>query len=236
MRVDREPHMHTFADCCPRFLPLAFGIVFIGGLAGCRSWRFYRLYGYSPIHLPRADDGSAHAFLSRVLVVFFVVILTLGALAAFWPEGLAAVDLLYRRPGPVLLITGLILAALAAALVWRGQEDMAASWRIGIEPGEHTKLATRGLFRFCRHPIYLGLQLALAGFCCILPGYFSLELLLLAVVLLHVQARLEESHLLERHGPDYAEYCAQVGRFFPFTGRQSAPARSPRKGPDDRTH
>jgi protein-S-isoprenylcysteine O-methyltransferase Ste14 len=219
----------TFVDLCQRFLPLAFGVVFIGGLVGCRSLRFYRLYGHSPIRFPRAGDSSAHAFLNRVLVVFFGAILVLGALAACWPEGLAAVDLLYRRAAPALLLSGAAVAALAAALVWRGQEDMAASWRISMDPGERTELVTRGLYRFCRNPIYLGLQLALAAFCLLLPGYFSLGLLVLGAMLLHVQARLEESYLLERHGRSYAEYCTRVGRFLPFTGRWPAPAAFSKK-------
>jgi protein-S-isoprenylcysteine O-methyltransferase Ste14 len=224
--------VHAFADCCQRFLPLAFGVVFIGGLVGYRCFRFYGLYGHSPIHRPRAGDGSAHAFLSRVLVIFFAVILALGTLVAFWPEGLGAVDLLYRRPGRKLLITGLALAVLATVLVWRGQEDMSASWRIGMDRSERTKLVTGGLFRFCRNPIYLGLQLALAAFSCLLPGYLSLGLLLLGSVLLQVQARLEESYLLERHGLDYAEYCARVGRFLPFTGRWPAQETPPQKERD----
>jgi protein-S-isoprenylcysteine O-methyltransferase Ste14 len=227
--------VHPFSDCCQRCLPLAFGIAFIGGLLGYRSWRFYRLHGRSPIVVPRAGDLSAHAFLSRVLVVFFGAILALGALAAFWPEGLGTADLLYRRPGSALLITGMALAALASVLTWRGQEDMATSWRIGMDTRERTELVTRGLFRFCRNPIYLGLQLALVAFCCLLPGYLSLGLLILGAVLLQVQARLEESYLFERHGPAYAEYCARVGRFLPFTGRWPAPAAPPREGSDVHT-
>jgi protein-S-isoprenylcysteine O-methyltransferase Ste14 len=213
-------------------LPLAFGVVFIGGLVGFRCLRFYRLRGHSPVHFPRAGDGPAHALLSGALVLFLGAILALGALAAFWPAALGAADPLYRRPGLALLVMGVALAALAAALVWRGQEDMAASWRIGIAPRERTELVTGGLFRFCRNPIYLGLQLALAAFCCLLPGFPSLGLLALGAVLLHVQARLEEDYLLERHGRAYAEYCARVGRFLPFTGRRPAPAAPLRGEPD----
>jgi protein-S-isoprenylcysteine O-methyltransferase Ste14 len=212
--------MSTLVDLCLRGLPLVFAVVFIGGLVGCRSWRFYRIYGQSPIRLPRDGDCSAHAFLSRMLLVFFAGIFVLGALALIWPAGLEAVDLLYTQPGPVVLGAGLLLAVLAAWLIWRGQADMAASWRIGIDASEHTELVTGGVFRFCRNPIYLGLQLGLAAFCCLLPGYFSLGLLVLGVVLLHVQARLEEDYLRLRHGPVYAAYCARVGRFLPFMGRQ----------------
>jgi protein-S-isoprenylcysteine O-methyltransferase Ste14 len=203
----------------PRCLPLAFAVLFIGGLVGYRARRFSRLYGRSPIHVPQPADQSAHAFLSRVLLGCFGLVLTLGAMAAFWPSGLEAVDLLYERRHPGLLAPGMVLAALAAWLVWRGQEDMAASWRIGIKTDERTELVTRGLFRFCRNPIYLGLELGLAAFCCLLPGYFSLGLLVLGAVLLQVQARLEEAHLLQQHGASYAAYRARVGRFLPFTGR-----------------
>jgi protein-S-isoprenylcysteine O-methyltransferase Ste14 len=216
---------------CQRYLPLVFGILFIGGLVGYRSLRFARVHGFSPIRLPRAGEVSAHAFLSRILVVCFVVVLALGALAAFWPAGLEAVDLLYAPPHPALLGSGIVLTALATWVVWRGQEDMAASWRIGIASGERTELVTRGLFRFCRNPIYLGLMVALAGFCCLVPGYLSGGLLVFGAVLLQVEARLEEAHLLIQHGAVYAAYCARVGRFLPFTGRYPAPPEQERHEP-----
>jgi protein-S-isoprenylcysteine O-methyltransferase Ste14 len=208
---------------CLRCLPLAFAVLFIGGLVGYRAVRFSRIHGLCPIHVPRAGDQSAQAFLSRMLVVCFAAVLTLGTLAALWPDGLEAVDPLYARRHPALLGPGVVLAALATWLVWRGQEDMAASWRIGIAAGERTELVTRGLFRLCRNPIYLGLQAALAAYCCLLPGYLTGGLLVLGTVLLQVQARLEEAHLLRQHGAAYAAYCARVGRFLPFTGRWPAP-------------
>jgi protein-S-isoprenylcysteine O-methyltransferase Ste14 len=212
--------MHsTIAEWSQKVLPLAFGIIFIGGLVGYRALRFSRRYGFSPIHVPPSSDHSARAFLGRVLVVLFGIILTLGALAAFWPAGLEALDLLYVRRSPVLLFPGVVLAGLAGWIVWRGQEDMATSWRIGMDAAERPELVTRGLFRFCRNPIYLGLQVALAAFCCLLPGYLSLALLLLGTMLLHIQARLEEEYLLDRYGEAYAAYRTRVGRFLPFTGR-----------------
>jgi protein-S-isoprenylcysteine O-methyltransferase Ste14 len=216
------------AHWCLRCLPLAFSALFIGGLLGYRALRFSRRHGFSPIHIPRAGDPSAHAFLSRVLAACFAVVISLGALAALWPAGLQAIDRLHAPPPAALLWPGLALAVLAAWLVWRGQEDMAASWRVGIAPGERTELVTRGLFRFCRNPIYLGLLTALGAFCCFLPGYLSGGLLVLGAVLLQVQARLEEAHLLQLHGASYAAYRARVGRFLPFTGRSPAPAQQER--------
>ena len=220
---------------CLRYLPLAFAILFIGGLLGYRVLRFSRRHGFSPIHVPRPGDQSAHAFLSRVLVACFGVVLALAALAALWPAALQTVDRLYAPPPLALLATGVVLAALAAWLAWRGQEDMAASWRVGIAPDERTDLVTRGLFRFCRNPIYLGLLAALAAFCCLLPGYLSGGLLVFGAVLLQVQARLEEAHLLRQHGASYAAYCARVGRFLPFTGRGPAPTVPAGQAHDEHT-
>jgi protein-S-isoprenylcysteine O-methyltransferase Ste14 len=220
---------------CPRCLPLAFGVLFIGGLLGYRALRFSRRHGFCPIHIPRPGDQSAHAFLSRLLGACFGVVLALAALAALWPAALQTVDRLYFHPPFALLAMGVVLAALATGLVWRGQEDMAASWRVGIAPDERTDLVTRGLFRFCRNPIYLGLLAALAAFCCLLPGYLSGGLLVFGVVLLQVQARLEEAHLLRQHGASYAAYCARVGRFLPFTGRWPAPTPPTGQAHDEHT-
>ncbi len=221
-------------DWCVRCLPLAFAVLFIGGLVGYRAVRFVRLYGFSPIHVPRPADWTAHACLSRVLVLCFAAILALAALAAFWPAVLQTVDPSYFHAQPALLMPGLGLAALATWLVWWGQEDMAASWRIGIAPAEQTELVTRGLFRFCRNPIYLGLQVGLAAFCCFLPGCISAALLVLGVILLKVQTRLEEVHLLQQHGASYAAYCARVGRFLPFTGRWPATSAPAERKHDER--
>jgi protein-S-isoprenylcysteine O-methyltransferase Ste14 len=211
--------MWTWIDAISRYVPLVFTLAFTGVLFGYRVRRFSRLHGRSPIHRPARDDRSAHALLSRLLVVFFVATILVAAMAAFWPAALERVDLLYARRRTTLLGPGIGLGIVAAWLVWRGQTAMEGSWRIGIEPAERTELVTRGLFRFCRNPIYLGLQVALVGFFLMIPGYLTTILGLQGLMLLHVQTRLEEQYLLSCHGARYIEYCAGVGRFLPFLGR-----------------
>jgi protein-S-isoprenylcysteine O-methyltransferase Ste14 len=205
-----------------RFAPLLFWIFFVGGLVGYRAKRFQRRFGTNPIRSPQATDLSAHAFLSRALLGYFVLLLTLSLVVAAAPGLLESMDPLYARRPPVLLNVGVLVATFAWFVVWRGQEDMAASWRIGIDESERTELVTRGLYRYCRHPIYVGLQLGMLAFWFLVPGYVSTLLVLVAVPLFQVQARLEEAFQHERHGASYARYCAEVGRFLPWTGRWSA--------------
>ena len=201
-----------------RYLPFLLSTGFISVLLGLRGLRFRLRYRTSPFRFPAWRDQSLSAWLSRLLVVILAAILLLTGLAAFAPEWLARLDPWSRVNGPATAV-GAVLVLIGGGLVWRAQDDMQEAWRVGIDPRERTLLVRQGLFQFCRNPIYLGLQIALVGFAAMLPGLCSLALLAVSLPLLHVQTRLEESHLRKHHGADYAEYCRSVGRFFPWTGR-----------------
>lgn len=198
-----------------RFLPPVTAVLFIGYLVIWRAWRFQQRHGRSPIHVPAPGDFSKHAILSRLLVVYFAALILLAIVSAIRPDALARWDPVYTPAGPLATTLGLMIVAVAAWVVQRAQEDMAASWRIGIDTGERNGLVTEGLFRLCRNPIYLGLMTALLGYCFMIPGLFMALLTASAIVLFHVQARLEEAYLLEIHGEEYARYCRRVGRFLP---------------------
>jgi protein-S-isoprenylcysteine O-methyltransferase Ste14 len=213
-------------DWSMRWLPLIVAVAYVVGLFGCRAILHLRTYGRSALHVPRSDDVSAQAFVTRMLPLFFLALLIFGGLAAFSPDLLGRLDPLYARRSPGLILAGALITLAAALWVWRVQGEMAASWRVGIDESERTELVTGGLFRFCRNPIYLGLQVGLMGFGCLVPGYLTFDLLVVAAVLFQVQARLEEGYLLSKHSEVYARYCREVGRFLPWTGRW-APVRQP---------
>lgn len=204
-------------------VPLVTAAIFIGYLVIWRSWRFRSRYGRSPIHVPAWNDFSLHALLSRLLVLYFTALILLGATAAIRPVELERLDPLFAHRSPGLALAGLALVTLAGLLVRRAQEDMASSWRIGIDTGERTDLITGGAFQLCRNPIYLGLMLALFGFCLMIPGLIMGLLTGSAILLFQLQARLEEKYLLRIHGDVYSAYCSRVGRFLPWTGRGPTP-------------
>jgi protein-S-isoprenylcysteine O-methyltransferase Ste14 len=105
-----------------------------------------------------------------------------------------------------------VAATVATFSCWR---EMGKSWRIGIDPGEKTKLVFTGPYRFVRHPIYTLSILLILGTLATTPTALMLVLTVLHIGLLQFEARREEAYLLEKHGSEYADYRSRVGRFFP---------------------
>ena len=100
------------------------------------------------------------------------------------------------------------MPALMPALV-----QMGPSFRIGIDTAHSTDLVERGLYRYSRNPIYVGMTSALVALLFLLPNALTLLLVGVGVVLTQVQTRLEEEHLARLHGEQFAAYCRRVRRW-----------------------
>jgi protein-S-isoprenylcysteine O-methyltransferase Ste14 len=112
--------------------------------------------------------------------------------------------------GCLLLLVG---ASIYAWCVW----DFATFGRGTPAPIDAPKkLVVRGLYRYTRNPMYTGVLTVILGWV-VLFGAFELVLYALVVgtcfqlfIVLY-----EEPHLREEFGREYADYCAQVGRWLP---------------------
>jgi protein-S-isoprenylcysteine O-methyltransferase Ste14 len=121
-----------------------------------------------------------------------------------------------RGAGVVLGVVG-ILAALGSQLA------MGSSWRIGVDPDEHTDLVTGGPFALVRNPIFTAMITTGVGMVLMVPNPLSLAATALLIVSIELQVRgVEEPHLLNLHGAAYRDYAARVGRFLPGLGRLRA--------------
>jgi protein-S-isoprenylcysteine O-methyltransferase Ste14 len=174
------------------------------------SIRVWRLTGRNPLVLPSGD--SVEAFVG---LMFKIVILVLGAYLA-----LMAFGVLPRGSG---LITDLQSGwtirfgwfLLWISLIWVviAQLQMGQSWRVGIDTQVKTELVRSGLFRLSRNPIFLGMMVQLCGMFLIQPDAITLTILVAAFILISVQIRLEETHLILTHGADYERFAKSVGRW-----------------------
>ena len=75
-------------------------------------------------------------------------------------------------------------------------------------------MVTRGVYRWTRNPMYLGMLVVLAGWAVWLGSAAALLGLPLSVLLLNrLQIGPEERILRERFGQDYIDYQARVRRW-----------------------
>jgi len=191
-------------------------IVVIAGVL--RPWLHYRRYGTFGVLLFQSGKRSQN-LRDAGLVVLMALLIAQAVTAATnrHARGLSiagpeTVHSLLQVAGAVLMLGGITLFAAA-------QLNMGASWRIGIKEGEAPGLVTSGLYRVCRHPIYLGLLTAVAGYAALLSTPLSLLLLVAGYAGARAQAAAEEAHLELTYGATYREYARRVGRFLPGIGR-----------------
>ncbi len=183
-------------------------------LATAFVWRSYVVWtqtGVNPVVLDTTD--SVHGFVGRMFAL--TVVLASGTVIVY-----AASPVLYQHLAPVawmerrpVVIAGLVLLGLSLGWTLLAQAQMASAWRIGIDTRHPTPLIRRGIFRASRNPIFLGMMGTLGGLFLVIPSALSLLVLVLGVVLIQVQVRLEESHLTHLHGETYRQHWREVRRW-----------------------
>ena len=87
------------------------------------------------------------------------------------------------------------------------------SWRISIDDAHTTRLVNTGMFGISRNPIFLGMIVTLIGLFLVMPNAFTLLVVVLGVVVINIQVRLEEEFLQTTHGDEYAGYMRRVRRW-----------------------
>jgi protein-S-isoprenylcysteine O-methyltransferase Ste14 len=175
--------------------------------------RLRRTEGTWGIPLFAERDPRRRAVGFAILLILIALAVGVGRFA--WGGASAAGAVV--PPGPVAAL-GVALLALAVAVVAVAQRQMGGSLRLGI-PQENTALVSRGLFAWVRNPIFVGMIAGMLGVALAVPAPWSVAVCLGGIAAIAYQVRLEEQHLLERHGDAYRAYASRVGRFFPGVGR-----------------
>jgi protein-S-isoprenylcysteine O-methyltransferase Ste14 len=90
---------------------------------------------------------------------------------------------------------------------------------------------TGGLYRFIRHPQYVGLAVMGFGVLLVWPRFLVLVSLIVMLFLYGVLARWEEAQCLARFGESYRAYQAKTGMFVPHPLSLRLPRLLPASGP-----
>lgn len=104
------------------------------------------------------------------------------------------------------------------ALIIVGLLLLAEAWRMLYRAQKKRTLATTGLYRYVRHPQYLGFILIIIGFLLQWPTIITL---IMAPILIVRYIRLgysEERVMLKKYGHDYAAYKRETPGYIPKVG------------------
>ena len=81
---------------------------------------------------------------------------------------------------------------------------------LAVLPGTDA-LKTGGIYKYFRHPIYVGINLTLFGLLSASGSVFGMGYMALVVIPLNIyRARQEEKALLEKFGDSYRAYCEKT--------------------------
>jgi len=112
--------------------------------------------------------------------------------------------------GILLVAIGLLIYAWTAFdFAWIGRGTPAP-----IDPPR--QLVVRGLYRYMRNPMYVGVLLVIMGEAVMRRSWQTVQYALAVAVMFSVLVIfLEEPLLLRQFGTAYSDYCARVPRWFP---------------------
>ena len=192
------------------FLPIYLLAYFLAAFFW-RSYVVWKRTGVIPVAFKGSD--SAHDFIGRVFKALFVAIVAVVVIYAFVPAAYQYLMPLHRFERTWIELTGIVLLFLS--LVWTilAQAQMGNSWRIGIDAEHRTELVRSGVFKISRNPIFVGMIVTLLGLVLIIPNVVTLITLLVGVILIGIQVRLEEDYLSTVHGEQYLYYRRRVRRW-----------------------
>jgi len=83
-------------------------------------------------------------------------------------------------------------------------------------PKDSSNLIESGPYAIVRHPIYSGLIIDAMGWALWTHGWLTIAYALILFGFFDIKSRLEEAWLLEKFGPEYAEYQSRVHKLIPW--------------------
>jgi protein-S-isoprenylcysteine O-methyltransferase Ste14 len=174
------------------------------------SWAGLPLYAFAhgrAKRVTRTGRGNILSFLLLIAAIGLLEITFPGPLAllnaALWPDHGIGVG----------LGLGLALAGLAFS-IW-ARVCLGSNWSASAKLKSGQELVTTGPYACVRHPIYLGLTVAIVGTGLVLGGVRVIASISCALVFSWVRIRGEDRLLSDQFGDEYARYRARVSAFLP---------------------
>lgn len=191
------------------YLPL-FLLVYLVVTFILPSIRVYKKTGINPVTFGKSDNAHDYiGFIMKVLTGLLFIAILLFSLSQKTYQYLTPVNYLQQD---WIKYIGLIL--IHASFIWIviAQYHMKQSWRIGVDEKNKTELITTGFLSLSRNPIFLGMIVSTIGIFLIIPNALTFFIMATTYIVIQIQIKLEEEHLLKKHGPTHIKYKYKVRR------------------------
>lgn len=111
---------------------------------------------------------------------------------------------------------GLVVVSVIISILAR--HELGASWAHAAEyqVKQKQELVTTGIYRYVRHPIYLGLLLSFVGGEIVAESYLAIPFLFILLAGAYIQGKREENILLNHFGNKYKNYIQKSKMLFPY--------------------
>jgi len=113
-------------------------------------------------------------------------------------------------------IVGLVLIIAGFSIMLVGMGTLRMSHASTLVIRENHKLRTHGIYRFIRHPMYLGAILVTIGVPVHASSLYGFWVMLLLIPVCLSRIRIEERMLTEEFGDEYRKYMKTTKKLFPF--------------------
>lgn len=174
--------------------------------------------GYQAIDAPegfRGSRGDKSKRLHRQSVVSVLLILLLFGALFFLPFA-------DRRSVGVMIDnqavrwTGLVLAGLGLALIFWSGVALGKLYSPEVTIQKNHQLVTTGLYRYIRHPRYLGVILVAFGLSFLFRSWIGLAASIFVLGVISLRIKDEEAFMQQEFGPEWEAYCKQSWRLIPY--------------------
>ena len=142
--------------------------------------------------------------------------------AVIWAGGLwICIEDFLRQQDTILVFSvqstgGLFLFILGLALLFTAKFTLRRSYAAVLIIWENHQLVTHGVYRYVRHPIYLGFILASIGIAVFASSVYGLLIMTVTIPVFCIRIRIEEKLLLDEFGGDYSVYKSRTKMLLPF--------------------
>jgi len=176
-------------------------------------WLAYFVYSWAVstnVKATRRREGA------RSHIVRLLLLACMAALLGLPRFPVAVLSRRFLPAGAWTFWSGAALTACGLLFSLWARHRLGQNWSVAVTVKENHELITSGPYALVRHPLYVGLLLALLGCAVAVGEWRGLLAVALALSVFWPKLRLEEKWMREQFGESYENYSRQVRALLPY--------------------